>query len=172
MEKFLVRIQFYKNSFDTKILKIINKEVNRHNYKDHPQVRSLVSLYKSFPIQTKGFEMVKNYSANNKVKNDSIFTMISQFYIPFIQIIDDSNDFIKDEIFQNIETYKKYDWYVDWTMAKFTPEMIIYFTESEEYRKQVASHNLLAGKNHMLFVTTYKANAEKLIEMIDESLKN
>jgi hypothetical protein len=29
MEKFLVRIKFYKNSFDTKILKIINKEVQK-----------------------------------------------------------------------------------------------------------------------------------------------
>lgn len=161
----------YYQIIEKNSLKIINKEINRNNYKEHPQARSLVSVYKSFPIQNKGFEMAKNYSANNKIKNDSIFTTISQFYIPFIQIIDDSNDFIKKEVFSNIETYKKYDWYVDWSIGKFTPEMIIYFTESEEYRKQVASHNLLAGKNHMLFVTAYKSNAIKLIDIIDQHLK-
>lgn len=161
----------YYQIIEKNSLKIINKEVNRNNYEEHPQVRSLVSIYKSFPIQTKGFEMAKNYRNTNAIKNDSIFTIISQFYIPFIQIIDDSNDFIKKEVFSNIETYKEYDWYVDWSIGKFTPEMIIYFTESEEYRKQVASHNLLAGKNHMLFVSAYKDNAIKLIDILEQYLK-
>ena len=55
-------------------------------------------------------------------------------------------------------------------MAKFTKDMIIYFTENEEYRKQVASHNLLAGKNHLLFITSYKENAIKLINLINHHL--
>ena len=149
-------------------LKIINKEVNRNNYKEHPEARSLVSRYRSFTIQTKGYEMVKDYSSKNEIRNDSIFTTISQFYTPFLEIINDSNGFVKKEVLNNIETYKKYDWYVDWTQNKFTPEMIIYFTESEEYRKQVASHNLLAGKNHLLFINAYKMNAIKLITYIDK----
>ena len=159
-------IEVEKNS-----LKIINKEVNRNNYKQHPAARSLVSRYKSFTIQTKGFEMVKDYSSKNRIRNDSIFTTISQFYTPFLEIIEDSNGFVKKEVLSNIETYKKYDWYVDWTMGKYSPEMIIYFTESEEYRKQVASHNLLAGKNHLLFVTAFKGNATKLITYIDTYLQ-
>lgn len=138
-------INYYK-IIEKNSLKIINKEINRNNYKKHPNARSLVSVYRSFTIQTKGFEMVKDYSSKNKVRNDSIFTTISQFYTPFLEIIDDSNGFVKKEVLSNIEVYKKYDWFVDWTQGKFTPKMIIYFTESEEYRKQVASHNLLAGK--------------------------
>ena len=152
-------------------LKIINKEVNRTNYKEYPEVRSLVSRYRSFTIQTKGFEMVKDYRSKNEIRSDSIFTTISQFYTPFIEILDDSNGFVKKEVLNNIETYKKYDWYVDWTQGKFTPEMIIYFTENEEYRKQVASHNLLAGKNHLLFINAYKTNAIKLIDYIKNYLK-
>lgn len=163
-------IKYYK-VIETNSLKIINKKINRNNYTQHPQARSLVSRYRSFTIQTKGFEMVKDYSSKNKIRNDSIFTTISQFYTPFLEIIDDSNEFVKKEVLSNIDTYKKYDWYVDWTLGKFTPEMIIYFTESEEYRKQVASHNLLAGKNHLLFINAYKNNAVKLITYIDKYLK-
>ena len=161
----------YYEVIETNSLKIINKEINRNNYKEHPEARSLVSRYLSFTIQTKGFKMVKNFSAKNTIENDSLFTTISQFYTPFIKAIDDSNDFVKKEVLANIETYKKHDWYVDWTMGKFTPEMIIYFTESEEYRKQVASHNLLAGKNHLLFIKAYKDNAVKLLTYIDNYLK-
>ena len=161
----------YYNTIAVNSIKIINKEINRKNYKDYPNARSLVSRYRSFTIQTKGFEMVKNYSSKNEIRNDSIFTTVSQFYTPFLDILEDSNGFVKKEVLNNIETYKKYDWYVDWTLGKFTPEMIIYFTESEEYRKQVASHNLLAGKNHLLFVNAYKTNAIKLIGYIDKYLK-
>ena len=158
----------YYTLIEKNSLKIINKEINRNNYKEHPEARSLVSRYRSFTIQTKGFEMVKDYSSKNEIRNDSIFTTISQFYTPFIEIIGDSNGFVKKEVLNNIEMYKKYDWYVDWTQGKFTPEMIIYFTESEEYRKQVASHNILAGKNHLLFINAYKTNAVKLITYIDK----
>ena len=49
--------------------------------------------------------------------------------------------------------------------------MIIYFTESEEYRKLVASHNLLAGKNHLLFIKSYKSSAIKVLEIIDKHFK-
>ncbi len=163
-------ITYYKDVQENS-LKIINKEINRNNYKEHPKARSLVSRYRSFAIQTKGYEMVKSFSAKNEIENDSLFTIISQFYTPFLDIFDDSNGFIKSEVLSNIEVYKKYDWYVDWTQGKFTKEMIIYFTESEEYRKQVASHNLLAGKNHLLFVDAYKKNAVKVMEIIDKHLK-
>lgn len=162
----------YYEKVEENSLKIINKKINRNNYQNHPEARSLVSRYRSFTIQTKGFEMVKDYSSKNEIRNDSIFTNISQFYTPFLQIINDSNGFVKKEVLNNIEAYKKYDWYVDWTQGKFTPEMIIYFTESEEYRKQVASHNLLAGKNHLLFINAYKTNAIKLIDYIDKYLKD
>lgn len=164
-----ILVEYYKE-IKKNSLKIINKEINRNNYKEHPNSLSLVSRYRSFTIQTKGFSMAKNFSAKNEIKNDSLFTSITQFYTAFLPIIEDSNGFVKDEVLSNIEVYKKYDWYVDWTQGKFTDDMIIYFTENEEYRKQVASHNLLAGKNHMLFINTYKDNALKVMELIDNNI--
>ena len=49
--------------------------------------------------------------------------------------------------------------------------MILYFTESEEYRKQVASHLLLAGKNHKLFIEVYRKGAKQIIEKINERIE-
>ncbi len=165
-----ILIKYYKK-IEENSLKIINKKISRENYKEHPETKSLVSRYRSFTIQKKGYEMVKNFNSKNEIQNDSIFTTISQFYTAFIPIIEDSNGFVKKEVLSNIEVYKKYDWYVDWTQGKLTPNMIIYFTESEEYRKQVASHNLLAGKNHLLFITAYKKSAIKVIQLIDKQVQ-
>ncbi len=152
--------------------KIINKEINRNNYKECPECRSLVSVYRPFTIQTKGYDLLKKYSDQNSIKNDTLITNISQFYSPFIQIIDDSNEFVKTEVFKNIETFKTKPWFVEWTQANYNQEMIIFFTESEEYRKMVASHNLLAAKNHLLFISAYKRNAEVLIKKINDRLQH
>ena len=127
---------------------IIRKKLNRNNYKDCPECRSLVSIYQPFIIQKKGYELLKSFSDNNEVKNDTLVTNITQFYTSFEVLIEDSNAFIKEEVFKNIEFFKQKDWFVDWTLGKYSEEMIIFFTESEEYRKMVAANDILAGKNH------------------------
>lgn len=164
-------IKYYTQN-EKNSLKVINKKINRNNYKDCPECLGLVSRYLSFSAQRKGYEMLKDFSSKSVIKNDTLVTKITQFYGPLFQIIDDSNEFIKREVFKNIETYKTKSWFVDWTQGKYNKEMMLYFSESEEYRKQVASHLLLAVKNHKLFVTTYKNGAKKIIERIEERMKD
>jgi hypothetical protein len=43
--------------------------------------------------------------------------------------------------------------------GEFDQDMVIYFTESEEYRTKVAAHNLLAANNHLQLIRSYKLNA-------------
>ena len=149
---------------------IIQKKLNRNNYKECPECRSLVSVYQPFVIQKKGYELLKDFSDNNEIKNDTLVTNITQFYTTFLVLVEDSNTFVKEEVFKNIETFKEKDWFVDWTLGKYNKEMIVYFTEGEEYRKMVASNDIFAVKNHKLFVDLYNKNAKTLIEKIDERL--
>lgn len=163
-------VSFY-NENEENSLKIINKEINQNNYKECPKCLNLTSRYLSFSIQTKGYEMLKKFSNQNTIKNDTLVTAITQFYGPLIQAIDDSNEFIKKEVLSNVDIYKTKSWFVDWIQGKKNEKMILYFTESEEYRKQVASHLLLAGKNHKLFVDIYRKGAKQIIEKIKERNK-
>ena len=155
-------------TFVSDFVLIIQKKLNRNNYKDCPECRSLVSIYQPFVIQNKGYELLKAYSNNNEIKNDTLVTNITQFYTTFETLIEDSNAFIKEEVFNNIETFKAKDWFVDWTLGKYSEEMIIFFTESEEYRKMVAANDILAGKNHKSFVKMYKIEATKLLQKLEE----
>lgn len=164
-------INYYKE-VENNSKKIINNEINKNNYKDYPIVKALASRYRPFVVQTKGFEMVKDFSSKNEIQNDSVFISISQFYTPFLQLFGDSNEFIKNEVLKNIETYKKYDWFIDWSQGKNNDDMISYFTESKEYKIQVAAHNLLAVKNHLMFVTSYRDNAQKIMKLIEKQIKN
>ena len=164
-------IDYYKEVEETSE-KIINGEITKENYKNFPNARSLTSRYRPFVIQTKGFEMVKDFSSKNEMKNDSIFIQISQFYTPFMQLFEDSNEFIKNEVLKNIETYKKHDWFIDWSQGKSNDEMMMYFTESKEYKIQVAAHNLLAVKNHLKFITGYKDGALDIMKSIEKQIQN
>lgn len=152
-------------------MRVINKEIKFENYKECPSCPGLVSIYRHMPIQKKGFELLKNFSNDEGIKNDSLVTNITQFYTALITLIDDSNDFIKKEVLENIDSFKSKDWFVDWTQAKYNEEMIRYFSESEDYRKRVASHNLFAAQNHLRFVGIYKTNAIELLRLIDERLE-
>lgn len=49
--------------------------------------------------------------------------------------------------------------------------MIKYFAESEDFRKRVASHNLLAAKNHLLFINLYNKDAKRILNKLEERLK-
>ena len=122
-------------------------------------------------MQKKGYELLENFSDNNEMKNDTLVNTITRFYNSFGLLIDDSNVFIKEEVFKNIERFKQEDWFVEWSLGETTEEMILFFYEGEEYRKIVAANDILAGKNHQLFVKTYKIEAKKLLQKLEERLE-
>jgi len=162
-------IDYYEQNHENS-LRIINKEISMDNYKECPSCPSLVTIYKPMPIQKKGFELLRNFSNQESVQNDSLVTNISQFYTSFITLIDDSNAFVKNEVLNNLNSFKDYDWFVIWTQGKYNQKMIHYFAESEDYRKRVAAHNVLAAQNHLRFVQAYKLNATEVLRLIEERL--
>lgn len=164
-------IEYYKEN-EKNSNKIINKEISSERYKECPACASLVTIYRPFNVQTKGYNLIANYSDKNAFKNDSLVTQITQFYPSLMSLINDSNGFIRDEALSNIESFKSYDWFVDWTRGVFNQEMINYFTESEDYRKRVAANNLLYAKNHVLFITIFKNGAVTLLDKINTRLEN
>lgn len=157
-------IDFYKEN-ERISLKFMNKEITKDSLRSCPMCRSLITVYRPFAIQSKGLEMLKNYSNQNNVKSDSLILTVTQFYGTLSQLIDDSNGFIKKEVLKNIESFQEKSWYVDWTQGKLTPDLLEYYL-SEDYRKRVAAHNIFGSKNHLQFVSLYKNGAKKIIDMI------
>lgn len=158
-------IDFYESN-EKNSLKFINKEITKDSLASCQMCRNLITVYRPFAIQTKGLEMIKNYTSQNNVKNDSLILTVTQFYGTLSQLIEDSNGFIKKEVLKNIESFQEKPWYVDWTQGKMTPAITEYYL-SEDYRKRVAAHNIFGSKNHLKFVSFYKDGAKKIIELID-----
>jgi len=151
--------------------RIINRELNLENYRECPGCVALTSIYQPFPIQTKGYELLKNFAAQHTLHKDTLVTDITQVYTLFVKLIEDNNDLIREDALQNLESFKEHSWFVDLTQNKPTPEMITYFTQSEDYRKRVAAHSILAYQNHVLTLNRYKTNAAELLRLINERVK-
>lgn len=132
-------IQLY-DSIEGNSIKVINQQITSKNHEKYPMLRSLASVYSPYSIQTKGYEMLKRYSNKNEIQNDTLISSITQFYVPYLQIIADNNQMIKKEVLENIDDFKTKPWFVDWTKGKVSKEMITYFTESQDYRKKVAAN--------------------------------
>lgn len=158
-------IDFYEENAKNS-LRIINKEITKDSIASCLMCRNLITVYRPFAIQNKGLEMLKNYSNQNNVKNDSLILTVTQFYGTLSQLIGDSNGFIKKEVLKNIESFQEKRWYVDWTQGKITPEIMDYYL-SEDYRKRVAAHDIFGSKNHLQFVSIYRDGAKKIIELIE-----
>jgi len=92
----------------------------------------LITVYRPFTVQTKGYNLLTNFSDKNSIKNDSLITQITQFCPSLMGLINDSNGFIKNEVLSNIESFKEHSWFVDWTQGNINLDMIYYLTESED----------------------------------------
>ena len=152
--------------------RIINKELNRNNYQECIQCTSLTTFYSPFNIQTKGFELLKNVSNEGTNQKDSLVTNIVQLYTLYKPIIEKNNERLETEVMKNLNELKEYPWFVDLTLGKFNEEMIVYFTESEDYRKRVALHNMLASNNHLAMIKNYKIQATEVLKRIKARLED
>jgi len=146
---------------------IINKQLKKENYKDCLQCASLTTFYSPFHVQTKGYELLKKYSGETEThQKDSLVTDIIQTYDLYKPLIEKNNDRLENEVMKNLNELRDFPWFVDLSQGKFNEEMISYFTESEDYRKRVALHNMLATNNHLAIVKSYKTKATEILRRL------
>jgi len=152
-------------------LKIINKELTPQNFESCLQCPSLPVLIRTLTIQQKGYELLKNFYNQHDSERDSLVTNITQFYALFTEIVQNNNDNLEADALRNLEHYKEYSWFVDFTQSKKNPEMTTYFTQSEDFRKMVAAHGILAHGNYLAVLRSYKLNATAILEQLTARLE-
>lgn len=164
-------IKFYEANSKNSI-KVINREITMDSYKECLPCIGLVTTYQPFNVQRNGFERLKNITEGGSIEKDTLISNIINMYSQFLPLIDKSNERMEDEVMMNFKDFKDYDWFVDLFQNKFTPELIEYFVLSEDYRKRVVSHNILAAGNHLAVTQQYTTNAKYILEEIDKRLSN
>jgi len=164
-------IEYYEESQKSS-KRIINREITMDNYKECPLCPAIVTLYRPLNAQTKGYELLKNYKSETSAQKDSLVINITQVYSLYLPVIEKSNERLEDVVLDNLKEFQQFPFFVDWTQGNFTDEVISYFAESEDFRKRVASHNILASGNHLATVREYKRQATEIIKRIKTRLED
>ncbi|NNK69235.1 MAG: hypothetical protein HKO96_02075 [Flavobacteriaceae bacterium] len=162
-------IQHYELN-NEKSIQLLKGEMTKEEFETCAECRSLITVYKPFVIQLKGYDQLKNYTDQQSTQTDSLLTTITQFYTVFKKNIDDSNLFVKEEVLNNLNSYREKPWFVDWTQGVLTTEMVDYFMKDQEHLNHIAAHNVLAAQNHLRFARIYKLNAIEVLQRINKRL--
>jgi hypothetical protein len=163
-------VSFY-DSINKYSRKVINKEYNASTIDNCNWCKSLITVYKPYTIQDKGYNMLKNFGKIDAEEQDSLQTTILQFYKSITDIIDQSNEFVKSETLSNLDYFANQPWFIDWMQGRLTNEMKTYFGNSEAFKNRVAKNYILATQNHANFINTHKRGAREIIKSIDSRLK-
>ncbi len=150
--------------------KIINGGFTKDNFKDCLNCFNLATIYQPFNTQTKGYTQLKNLIDSESNEVDSLMIELTKFYEIYPPMISKSNDRMETVVLENFKKLEAYPWFVDMAQNKLTPEIIAYFTSSEDYKKMVVSHNLLAAGNHLRLTQIYKDDAIELLTLIEDRL--
>ena len=153
-----------------KSVQLLKREMTKEDFKSCAECRGLITVYKPFVIQLKGYDQLKNFTDQQSTQTDSLLTTITQFYTVFKKNIDDSTLFVKEEVLNNLKSYREKPWFVDWTQGALTSEMMDYFMNDQDHLNRIAAHNVLAAQNHLRFARIYKLNAIEVLNRIEERL--
>lgn len=162
-------IDFYKKNLEDSN-RILNNEITPDNYMDCLNCFNLVTVYQPFAIQTKGFEQLKRLTDETNTQKDSLISDITRLYSVYTPIIDKNNDRMETIVMKNFYELEKFPWFIDLATNKLSEEVIKYYTTSEDYKKRVASHRMLAVGNHLGATQKYKEDAIELINRIKQRL--
>jgi len=162
-------IDFYKKNLEDSN-RILNNEITPDNYMDCLNCFNLVTVYQPFAIQTKGFEQLKQLTDETNTQKDSLITDITRLYSVYTPIIDKNNDRMETIVMKNFYELEKFPWFIDLATNRLSEEVIKYYTTSDDYKKRVASHRMLAVGNHLGATQKYKEDAIELINRIKQRL--
>ncbi|MBV7268493.1 hypothetical protein [Winogradskyella luteola] len=165
-----VVIEYYKTNMENS-KKILENKITKTNYKDCLACLNLVTFYQPFSIQNKGIVQLKNLTDLSQSEKDSLIADITQFYSVFAPAIEKNNDRMESVVMKNFNEFEKFPWFIDLAQNNITDEIITYYTSSEDYKKRVAFHAMLAVGNHLGVAQQYKRNAITLIERINKRLE-
>ena len=164
-------IEFYKTNLENS-KRVIKGEINKDNYMECLACLNLVTIYQPFTTQNKGFEQLKTLTEQSNSKKDSLIADITRFYSVYTPMVEKNNNRMETIVMKNFNDFEKFPWFLDLAQNNLTDEIITYYTESDDYKRRVASHAMLAATNNLAITQQYKEDATELIERIYSRLAN
>ncbi|WP_432410517.1 DUF6090 family protein [Rasiella sp. SM2506] len=173
-------IEFYfdkserlKDIIDRAIPKGYYDTITSTNYKQCLHCRSDVTDFQTFKNLDKGYQLLKAMNTEQNFETDSISLRIDTFYTEYNEFIMRSNNIFSDLAKDNLTSYQKYEWFVDWSAyigrTYYDKEFLKYIFESEENRVKSAHYKIFTLW-YLGNLRKYKKEATAMLLLLEEQI--
>ncbi len=164
-------ITFYE-SRETIADSIAQGKMTPESYKSCIICPSLLTIYVPINLNDKGYTQLKNFNQTSEQK-DSLATEMILFYTSFFGLIEPVQERLETSTYGTLENWRDtMPWFSELMSGNLPPAYIEYMSSSSsDYRNRVAYYNIIACKNLLPILKSYKENAAEALERIEKRLE-
>lgn len=146
---------------------VLNSNISREDYLKHPEYFTVLSGFKDFAINQRGFDLLKTQSNNIKNGKNELSSKISSFYNQHLVEINVASIEIMREFISNMNENKKCTWFSSYLLNKDTSDAIDYLMNDPLERNRITVYYMVY-RIYVNELRKFKTNGEAIIKQIDQ----
>lgn len=153
--------------------KVLSKTLTPQDLLECERCNYIITGFPDFSIQTRGYELLKNFTSQDNDPLSALNSEISSFYKTNLLEIKIDQSFIAEHLRENFSFWKSnYDWWADFISGNQLPSGYIeYATTSNDYRNRVATYKIGCFELYLQKLKNFKIESQKLIKQMDAKSK-
>lgn len=121
----------------------------------------------------RGYDLLKNYSIEGNMVNDSLLLLIDGIYSAIETMDDLVVEKFEELTYESLDDMKKRDWFLQFLEGdNKQPEILDYIKNDKEHLARLAMLRLLVRRNYIRFLEGMKTQSEIVIDGIDNRVSN
>ena len=163
-------IEFYEEREAT-FLKVSYDSITQFNARDCNLCPGLITDRRLFAVNTRGLHQLNEYHNYTRGNKDTLVFDIVNFYTDLNNDVENFNKLINDDVFGNLVYWRNtHNWFASTMQGEPDDDLWNYFV-TQDYRNRVAFHYVLIYKNYLPILKTFERNSAKILDALDERLK-
>ena len=163
-------IEYYKSK-DSIFKRILDGEMTKDDYKNHPTYTKIITGYPDLTINKRGYNLLGDYNNNSKSGNDNLQVKIMQFYTKQLVDLHANDVIISEDVMSNYTDWKNnYTWYKDYISNRNLEGFIDYAINDPDYKNRAANFYFLHHEIYLSILEKFNINAKVILKQVDEKL--
>ncbi len=159
-------IDYYQSREDT-FLHIINDALSREETINCKVCPFLVSSYRSFTPNLKGYDLLREFVDFNETSEDTLVANIIFVYSNYTIEFETWSNMISNNVAGNLAYWRDhYPWYANFLMRKYEEPYYDYVVSEADYRNRVTHQYVLVYENFLRDLRNYNRQVKMMLTQI------
>ena len=153
------------------LLDTVFNRIHRKEAINNPASIGVNTSYNALVLNVRGFDLLKNYKAQNSIFSDSLIVSVNDFYNNVSTNNALVTELLNGSVEGTIEYYRDhYDWYENFLAADITNEMVDEVFTNNISKNHVLHYKMIAEKNYLPMLRGFVAEGKELLARMNKQL--